>query len=230
MRTESSSHKSGEGVLRVRKSRNETRTYYDKISRIYDLLAERSEAPVRAVGLKKLGATPGEKVLEIGFGTGHCLASLAAAIGPKGGVYGIDLSAGMIRTARGVLRKKGCDDLVELICGDAMRLPFREAVMDAIFMSFALELFDTPDIPEVLAECRRVLQPGGRIVVASMSKEGRATALVRTYEWAHRHFPNLLDCRPIFAAQALEAAGFRIVSTEMQRMWVPVEIVLATAK
>jgi demethylmenaquinone methyltransferase/2-methoxy-6-polyprenyl-1,4-benzoquinol methylase len=230
MRTESSSRKSGEEVLRVRKSRNETRAHYDKISRIYDLLAERSEAPVRAAGLKKLGAAPGERVLEIGFGTGHCLASLAAATGPKGEVYGIDLSAGMIRTARGFLRKKGCNERIELICGDAMRLPFRAAMMDAVFVSFALELFDTPDIPEVLGECRRVLQPGGRIVVASMSKEGRVTALVRTYEWAHRHFPNLLDCRPIFVARALEAAGFRIVSAEMQKMWVPVEIVLATAK
>ena len=42
-----------------------------------------------------------------------------------------------------------------------------------------------------------------------------------------RHFPNLLDCRPIFVRRALESAGFAIRDAEIQHMWVPVEIVLA---
>jgi ubiquinone/menaquinone biosynthesis C-methylase UbiE len=60
-------------VLRVFQSKGETKAFYNKISKVYDLLADRSEEPVRQAGLEKLNARPGEKVLEIGFGTGHCL-------------------------------------------------------------------------------------------------------------------------------------------------------------
>jgi ubiquinone/menaquinone biosynthesis C-methylase UbiE len=93
-------------------------------------------------------------------------------------------------------------------------------------MSFTLELLDTPEIPQVLAECRRVLRVGGRISVVGMSKEEDQGAIVHAFEWTHLHFPNLLDCRPIFVRRALENAGFRIARAEHQRMWVPVEIVL----
>ena len=99
--------------------------------------------------------------------------------------------------------------------------------VDAIFMSFALELFDTPEIPKVLAECKRVLRPGGRIVVVGVSKEGGMGIVLKIYEWSHRHFPNLVDCRPIFVRREMETAGFRIVSAEQKSMWVPVELVLA---
>jgi demethylmenaquinone methyltransferase/2-methoxy-6-polyprenyl-1,4-benzoquinol methylase len=59
-----------------------------------------------------------------------------------------------------------------------------------------------------------------------MSKEGRRDPLVAVFEWAHRHFPNFLDCRPIFVEEALEASGFSISKSLTKRMWIPVEIVL----
>ena len=65
------------GVLRVFRSREGTRAFYNKIGKVYDLLADRNEEPVRQAGLEKLSARLGEKVLEIGFGTGHCLVALA---------------------------------------------------------------------------------------------------------------------------------------------------------
>ena len=87
-------------VLRVLQSKDETRAFYDKISGVYDLLAEHSEGPVRQTGLDKLALAPGERVLEIGYGTGHCLVQLAEAVGPEGKVFGIDLSEGMRARAR----------------------------------------------------------------------------------------------------------------------------------
>ena len=211
------------GVLRVLQSKAETRAFYDKISKVYDLLAERSEEPVRRAGLEMLATTAGEHVLEIGVGTGHCLAALAEAAGPQGRAYGLDLSASMLAVAREALPRG------ELICGDAARLPLPSGAVDAVFMSFTLELFDTPEIPVVLAECRRVLRPRGRVVVVGMSKEGGPDAMVDVFEWTHRHFPNFLDCRPIYVRRALEVAELRIKDARIMQMWVPVEIVLAIA-
>ena len=59
-----------------------------------------------------------------------------------------------------------------------------------------------------------------------MSKEGGRGFVLRAYEWTHRHFPNLVDCRPIFVRRALEEAGFHIATADQKTMWVPVEIVL----
>src|SRR5208282_2355429 len=149
-------------------------------------------------------------VLEIGYGTGHCLVQLAKAVGPEGKVFGIDLSEGMRAQARVRLQKEHLIDRVELASGDATRLPYPGDSMDAVFMSFTLELFDTPEIPQVLAECRRALKAGGRIVVVGMSKEGKHGLVYEAYEWSHRHFPNFVDCRPIFVSQVVAAAGFHV--------------------
>jgi ubiquinone/menaquinone biosynthesis C-methylase UbiE len=88
-------------------SRNETKALYDKISKVYDLLSEHTEAAVRETGLGMLAAQPGETVLEIGFGTGHALVWLARAVGPAGKVHGIDLSDGMLAVAEDLLRRNG---------------------------------------------------------------------------------------------------------------------------
>ncbi len=214
-------------VLRVFQSKDETRAFYNKISQVYDLLADHSEEPVRQAALEKLNARSGETVLEIGFGTGHCLVALARSAGSSGKVYGIDLSDEMLRIAQDRLEREGLAERAELTCGDAALLPYPDEMLDAVFMSFTLELFDTPEIPKVLAECLRVLRPGGRIVVAGMSKEGEDGIILHLYEWTHKHFPNFVDCRPIFVRQSIEAAGFVIKNVEKKTIWVPVEIVLA---
>ena len=211
--------------LRVFQSKDQTRAFYNKISGVYDLLSDRSEAPVRRAGLDLLNARPGEAILEPGFGTGHCLVALARAVGPKGRVFGIDLSDQMVKRARSNLAKAGLLKRARLRCGDAVRLPYAGGSMDAVFMSFTLELFDTAEIPEVLRECRRVLRPGGRIVVVGMSKDGKHDPLIGVFEWTHKHFPNFLDCRPIYVREALEKAGFTIRKVLMKHMWIPVEIV-----
>jgi len=132
----------------------------------------------------------------------------------------------MVQIARKNLAESGLLDRTRLRCGDAAHLPYEADSMDAAFMSFTLELFDTPEIPIVLSQCTRVLRMGGRIVVVGMSKEGARESLIGVYEWTHKHFPNFIDCRPIYVREAVENAGFKIQKALKKRMWIPVEIVL----
>ena len=213
-------------VLPVLQSKEETRAFYNKIAKVYDLLAERSEQPVRDQAFSKLAPQPGERVLEIGFGTGHNLARIAKRVAPTGAVFGIDLAENMVEAAQELVDQENLHDFVELTCGDAEQLPYEPGTMDAVVMNFTLELFDTPNIPCVLDQCRRVLRQGGRIVVAGISKQGTQGVVIRAFEWTHRHIPHLMDCRPIYIRRSLESAGFRIQATSLEHMWVPVEIVL----
>ncbi len=214
------------GVLRVFQTKEETKSFYNKIAKFYDLMSEHTEQPMRDIGMELLAAQAGETILEIGFGTGHCLVEFARAVGPSGSVLGVDLSEAMVEQATALLKKEGLDNHVDLRCGDAAQLPFEPDSIDGIFTCFTLELFDTPELATVLAEWRRVLRPGGRLAVVSISKEGKQGAVIKAYEWTHKHFPNLMDCRPIFVSGAMEAAGYSIAAKKIEHMWVPVEIVL----
>jgi ubiquinone/menaquinone biosynthesis C-methylase UbiE len=213
------------GVLRVLQTKEETKAFYDKIAKVYDVLSERSEAPVRTAGLKMLNIQPGWHVLEIGFGTGHSLVELAKSVGPSGKVFGIDLSEKMVEISQKRADDEGLEGRIDLSCGDALHLPYESGSLNAIFMSFTLELFDTPEIPPVLAECKRVLKSGGRIGIVGMSRVQPEGLVMEIFEWTHRHFPNYLDCRPILVRQALEDSGFKIHDSKIMKMWINVEVV-----
>ena len=134
--------------------RNRTRGLYDRIRSAYDLIADSSEHTVRDDGVRALGVSRGQRVLEIGCGTGHGLVSLADDVGHAGQVNGVDLSWGMMAVARRRVQSAALRN-VSLTIGDARALCFRSSVFDAVFRSFTLELFDGA-IPNVLVEVRRV--------------------------------------------------------------------------
>ena len=107
-------------------------------------------------------------------------------------------------------------------------LPFRDSSFDAILMAFTLELFDTPEIPQVLRETMRVLRPGGRIAIVSLSKKDKASTAMRLYEWAHRQWPRYADCRPIYVEESMTACGYAAaVSRKASMAGLPVETILA---
>ena len=213
-------------IHRVRRPKSAAQASYDKMSRWYDTLAS-SEAKFRDVGLAKLNAQSGEKILELGFGTGHGLVALGQAVGEMGKVYGVDLSPKMCAIAQERVAQAGLSARVTLVCGDAAQLDFADNLFDAVFMSFILELFDTPEIPVVMAEVGRVLRDNGRCALVTLAKEIPST-MVRLYEWGHDKFPNFFDCRPIFIQPILQAAGFTLVDSTRMAMWgLPVDITVA---
>jgi demethylmenaquinone methyltransferase/2-methoxy-6-polyprenyl-1,4-benzoquinol methylase len=216
-------------VLPVPRTKEEAKRFYDKISRAYDYLTGAFERKHTERTLECLSINEGEAVLEIGFGSGHCLKRIVQSVGEMGKVCGIDISKGMLEVAKRRLRKAQLVDRVSLCRGDAAKLPYSDNAFDAIFVSFTLELFDTPEISKVLEEIRRVLRPTGRLGIASMSRESGKSAPLRLYEWAHKKWPRYVDCRPIYLEESLINAGYRIRSKEMTRMvGLPIEIIVAT--
>lgn len=216
---------SEQGQIRhVPRSKQQARATYDRLSGWYDLLAGASERKYKLRGLELLDVQEGERVLEVGFGSGESLLSLARSAGEAGRVVGVDLSMGMGRVAREKLRIANILNRVSLTCADAAHMPYRDGYFDAIFISFTLELFDTPEIPVVLAECQRVLSPGGRMCVVALAR--KETWVVRLYERIHDWWPSAVDCRPIYPRISLEQAGFQVEhALEMSMFGLPVEVI-----
>lgn len=213
-------------VSRVVRSKEEARANYNRLSRWYDVVAGNTEKKYRDIGLQKLAAQPGERILEIGFGTGHCILALARAVGETGKVCGIDLSDGMLAITQDRLRQAGLLERADLRVGDATQLPFANGEFDGVFMSFTLELFDSPEIPLVLAQCHAALRTGGRLALVSLVK--KPGTAVKIYEWFHEKMPVAVDCRPIYAQPELAAAGFTLKDVSNLSMWgLPIEIIRA---
>jgi len=200
-------------------TREETRLNYDRLSWCYDLLAGPFENRHKDKAIELLTIQADEAVLEIGPGTGYALVRLARAVGETGKAYGLELSPRMLERARARAYDAGLEKRVGLVQGDAADIPFPDETFDAVFASFVLEVFSPIDVPRVLAECRRVLRPQGRIGVVSLAAGGKRTPMLGLYEWSRSRWPRLIDCRPISAAADLTQAGFEIVDLMRRSMW-----------
>jgi ubiquinone/menaquinone biosynthesis C-methylase UbiE len=196
----------------------DTRTFYDRISGVYDRLADSSEGACRERGLRMLAVTSGERVLEVGCGTGHALAALASVAGPTGHAVGIDVSSGMLAMAQETVRAAAVAKVRFALC-DARALCFADETFDAAFMSFTLESFAFADIPVVLGEVGRVLRSNGRLGVVAMAETEHSNAMIDLYKWLHRHFPHFIDCQPIKVNQWLDRAGFTITGAQPMVIW-----------
>ena len=215
-------------IKRVKRSRLEAGAHYDNISRYYDYIEGSFEKRIRLIGLDLLRIEEGEYILDIGSGTGQTLIEIADRVGAKGKAVGIDISPGMIMICKERLKKDDLLESVDLVRGDAISLPFKDNHFDRVFLSFTLELFDTPEIPIVLEDIKRILKDKGKIGVVSLAKE--ENIFVYIYEIFHDLFPKVIDCRPLYVESMLENEGFEIEEVREGRIGVlPIRVLRAKA-
>lgn len=119
--------------------------------------------PVSAGLLETARLQPGEHVLDVACGTGVIARLAAEAVGPTGSVTGIDLAPDMIDVARATPAPAGSP--INWHVADAATLPFPDDTYDTVLCQMGLMFI--PDRPTAIAEMRRTLIPGGRVVIST---------------------------------------------------------------
>ena len=137
--------------------------FYDRVCRAMGLGPAFRE---RTVGIAAL--RPGESVLDVGCGTGVLTRLAARAVGPAGTVWGIDPAPDMIRVATENAARLGSTAGFRLAAIE--KLPFADASFDAAFASLMIHHLPPNAKRAGLREVRRVLKPGGRLVVVDLDR------------------------------------------------------------
>jgi ubiquinone/menaquinone biosynthesis C-methylase UbiE len=130
------------------------------------------DMPVYAAAIAQAGIRRGGVAADVGCGTGRALPALRDAVGPGGGVIGLELTPEMLAEAI----SKGWSSSADLLMlADARRLPLAVASVDAVFASGLVN--HLPDKASGLAELARVTRPGGLLIL--FHPVGRATLAAR---------------------------------------------------
>ncbi|HXV32643.1 MAG TPA: methyltransferase domain-containing protein [Gaiellaceae bacterium] len=148
--------------------------YPPELAAVPEAAAESFAGVANPWGLGRL--EPGERVLDLGCGSGTDTLIAAQMVGPEGRVTGIDMTSEMIAKVRGAAREAGVGN-VEILEAEAEQLPFQDQAFDVVISNGVIDLI--PDKDAVFGEIFRVLVPGGRMQVADVtiqapvSEEGR---------------------------------------------------------
>ncbi|MFN2561531.1 MAG: demethylmenaquinone methyltransferase [Jatrophihabitans sp.] len=189
------------------KQPREVAQMFDGVARRYDLtntvLSFAQDRRWRRRTRQCLQLIPGDRVLDLAAGTGVSTVELA-----RGGARAVacDFSIGMLRAGRTIKKRR---EAVPFVAGDAMALPFRDASFDAAVISFGLR--NVADVPAALREMKRVVRPGGRLVVCEFSSPTwrpfrlvYLNYLMRALPWMARRVSSNADAY-VYLAESIRA-------------------------
>ena len=157
------------------------RGVFDSVAGRYDVMNDLMSLGLhrawKAYAVAVANVREGQRVLDLAGGTGDLAAAFARRVGRRGLVVHTDINEQMLRRGRDRLTDRGLV-LPTVLC-DAERLPFEDACFDLVTVGFGLRNMTHKE--RALAEMRRVLQPGGRLLVLEFSKV--AKPLEKAYDW-----------------------------------------------
>jgi len=154
---------------------------FDSVAPKYDLMNDLMSAGMhrawKAFTIAISGVSKGERVLDVASGSGDLASAFARRVGPEGQVWLTDINGAMLARGRDRMLDEGC--ALPLAQCDAEKLPFRADSFDCVSVAFGLRNMTHKDA--ALAEMRRVLKPGGRLLVLEFSRVWKP--LARAYDW-----------------------------------------------
>jgi phosphatidylethanolamine/phosphatidyl-N-methylethanolamine N-methyltransferase len=187
---------------------------YENLAWVYDYTFGPALHPGRVDAIERMRIKPGDRVLEVGVGTG-----INAALYPRDcTVTGIDLSEKMLAKARKRIARKGVRN-VRLAQMDAANLKFADDTFDIVYAPYVISV--VPDPVSVTREMRRVCRPGGRIVILNHFRSENAFGawMERIIAPAAKYlgFKSDLDL-PAFLVQA-QLKPISIEKVNVPRIW-----------
>jgi demethylmenaquinone methyltransferase/2-methoxy-6-polyprenyl-1,4-benzoquinol methylase len=169
------------------------RGVFDSVAGKYDLMNDLMSGGLHRLwkrfALSQTGLQPGMRALDVAAGTCDLGAGLARQVGSSGLAVLTDINREMLARGRDRLLDEGVFGNVAFVIADAERLPFADASFDCVTIGFGLR--NVTDKPAALASMRRVLRPGGRLLVLEFSKP-RGEVLRSAYDaWSFNVLPAL---------------------------------------
>ena len=196
--------------IEARLSKDDVRRTYARLSKIYDFWGALTESKAVDQALQLADIRDGESVLEVAIGTGVLFKRIVSA-NRSGRNAGIDLSPDMLARAEERLKRQFSNYILKV--ADAYSLPFSTDTFDLIINNYLFDLLPEEDFPHVLSEFKRVLKPGGRMVITSMTPGRKWYS--RIWDWLVYKAPNILEgCRPVTLEWDVKQAGFNNVHQE----------------